>query len=189
MTAVAAAVPPTRPTLDRSTPVRPIPARQPLTRPTTARQTAARGAAAARDSLLQRPARRAAPLPSDAELASRADQEQGHEELRRARSLAAVVAVACVEVESGRRPLRDLAAWLTPEVFDKVSRRLDLLRQAPSAATATSAPRPVGARVCDVGPGRLEASATVVCDGRARAFALRIERRLSRWRVTTLEIG
>nr|WP_249214208.1 Rv3235 family protein [Micrococcus luteus] len=52
-----------------------------------------------------------------------------------------------------------------------------------------SAPRPVGARVCEVAPGRVEASATVLWEGRARAFALRLERRLSRWKVTSVEIG
>ena len=63
----------------------------------------------------------------------------------------------------------------------------------PSAAvpprTPASAPRPVGARVCEVAPGRVEASATVLWEGRARAFALRLERRLSRWKVTSVEIG
>ncbi|WP_414018029.1 Rv3235 family protein [Micrococcus luteus] len=37
--------------------------------------------------------------------------------------------------------------------------------------------------------GRVEASATVLWEGRARAFALRLERRLSRWKVTSVEIG
>lgn len=132
-------------------------------------------------------AARPATLPHGEELARRAGAEQGREELRRARSLVAVIAVACVEVEAGRRPLRDLAGWLSPEVYDKVARRLDLLSSAPASAPVRA--RPVGARVCEVAPGRIEASATVLCGERARAFALRLERRLSRWKVTTIEIG
>lgn len=142
------------------------------------------------ESLLHGPARRPSALPGTEELVRRAAAEQGREELRRARSLVAVVAVACVEVEAGRRPLRDLAGWLSPEVYDKVARRLELLASSPATrGTGTPPPRPVGARVCEVAPGRIEASATVFTDGRARAFALRLERRLSRWKVTTVEMG
>ncbi|WP_446724876.1 Rv3235 family protein [Micrococcus sp. KRD128] len=112
-----------------------------------------------------------------------------------------MIAVACVEVETGRRALRDLSAWLSPEVLDKLTRRMELLGavaptgpgRRPAAAVppraSASAPRPVGARVCEVAPGRVEASATVLWEGRARAFALRLERRLSRWKVTSVEIG
>lgn len=141
------------------------------------------------DALLHGLARRPSALPRGEELVRRAAAEQDREELRRARSLVAVIAVACVEVEAGRRPLRDLAGWLSPEVYDKVARRLELLAAAPTARTATAHVRPLGARVCEVAPGRIEASATVQCDGRARAFAMRLERRLSRWKVTTVEIG
>ncbi|MCD0173895.1 hypothetical protein J7353_10095 [Micrococcus luteus] len=165
------------------------------TRPRTAsaRRTA--------DTLLHGPAHSPAVLPRGEEIARRARTEQGREELRRVRSLAAVIAVACVEVETGRRALRDLSAWLSPEVLDKLTRRMELLgavaptgpgRRSAAAVpprAPASAPRPVGARVCEVAPGRVEASATVLWEGRARAFALRLERRLSRWKVTSVEIG
>lgn len=133
--------------------------------------------------------RRSAPLPRGHELVRRAVREQDREELRRVRSLAAVVAVACVEAEAGRRPVRDLAGWLAPEAYDKLVRRVDLLERTGTRPAPSTAPRPTGARVCDVAPGRVEASATVQCEGRVRAFALRIERRLSRWKVTAIEIG
>ena len=61
--------------------------------------------------LLHGTARRTATLPRAADLLRRVDREQDREELRRVRSLAAVVAVAVVETEAGRRPLRDLAGW------------------------------------------------------------------------------
>lgn len=166
-------------------------------RPRPAAHDVARPAAA----LLHGPGRGPAALPRGEEIARRAVAEQGREELRRVRSLAAVIAVACVEVETGRRSLRDLSAWLSPEVLDKLTRRMELLglvehgrgaaRTGSATATraSTAAPRPVGARVCEVAPGRVEASATVLCDGRARAFALRLERRISRWKVTSVEIG
>ena len=127
--------------------------------------------------------------PRATDLLRRADREQDREELRRVRSLAAVVAVAVVETESGRRPVRDLAGWLDPEAFEKMSRRVDLLDRTGTRPPLGAAPRPAGARVCEVAPGRVEASATVVVDGRARALALRIERRLSRWKVTAVEVG
>lgn len=139
--------------------------------------------------LLHGTARRTAALPRGEDLLRRADREQDREELRRVRSLAAVVAVAIVETEAGRRPLRDLAGWLDPEAFEKMGRRVDLLSRTGTRPHLTTAPRPAGARVCEVAPGRIEASATVVVDGRARALALRVERRLSRWKVTAVEVG
>lgn len=139
--------------------------------------------------LLRGTSRRSAALPRGEELLARASREKDREELRRVRSLAAVVAVACVEAEAGRRPLRDLSGWLDPEAYEKMCRRVDLLERTGTRPSTAAAPRPVGARVCEVAPGRLEASATVVVDGRARAFALRVERRLSRWKVTALEAG
>ncbi|MDY6055897.1 Rv3235 family protein [Micrococcus sp.] len=116
-------------------------------------------------------------------------RELEREEIRRVRSLAAVVAVACVDAEAGRRPLRDLAGWLAPEVYEKLVRRVDLLERTQTRPSTGAAPRPVGARVCEVAPGRVEASATILCDGHARAFALRLERGLRRWKVTSVEIG
>ena len=139
--------------------------------------------------LLHGTARRTAALPRATDLLRRADREQDREELRRVRSLAAVVAVAVVETESGRRPVRDLAGWLDPEAFEKMSRRVDLLDRTGTRPPLGAAPWPAGARVCEVAPGRVEASATVVVGGRARALALRIERRLSRWKVTAVEVG
>ena len=169
-------------------------------RPASTARPAARRAERPAASLLHGPGHGPAVLPRGEEIARRAVAEQGREELRRVRSLAAVIAVACVEVETGRRALRDLSAWLSPDVLDKLTRRMELLGLVEPARPAgrgdagpgrvpAAAPRPLGARVCEVAPGRVEASATVLCDGRARAFALRLERRISRWKVTSVEIG
>lgn len=128
-------------------------------------------------------------LPDTAELARRARAEQRREDHRAVRTLAGVIALACVEAEVGRRHLRDLAAWLDLPVYDKVARRIDLLERTGARMSTPQPPRPVGARVCEVAPGRVEASASIRCGDRVRAIAMRMERRLSRWRVVAVEIG
>ena len=72
----------------------------------TALATRPRTASARRtaDTLLHGPAHSPAVLPRGEEIARRARTEQGREELRRVRSLAAVIAVACVEVETAAVP-------------------------------------------------------------------------------------
>lgn len=128
-------------------------------------------------------------LPGQAELTRRARDERGREDHRAVRTLVGVIALACVEAEVGRRHLRDLAAWLDLPVYDKVARRIALLERTGARMTTAQPPRPVGARVCEVAPGRVEASASIRCGDRVRAIALRMERRLSRWRVVAVEIG
>ncbi|MDO5634921.1 MAG: Rv3235 family protein [Micrococcus sp.] len=136
------------------------------------------------------PARGGQPSATTADaLAARARAEIEREDLRTLRTLVASVAVACVDVEHGRRHLRDLTRWLDLRVYDKVARRLDLLRRSGAAMDSAVPARPLGTRVCEVADGIVEASTTVVSGGRARAVALRCERRLSRWRVVALEMG
>ena len=110
----------------------------------TALATRPRTAAARRtaDTLLHGPAHSPTVLPRGEEIARRARTEQGREELRRVRSLAAVIAVACVEVETGRRALRDLSAWLSPEVLDKLTRRMALLGAVAPTGPGRPAPGP-----------------------------------------------
>lgn len=128
-------------------------------------------------------------LPDQAELTRRARNEQGRDDHRAVRTLVGVIALACVEAEVGRRHLRDLAAWLDLPVYDKVARRIALLERTGARLHTAQPPRPVGARVCEVAPGRVEASASIRCGDRVRAIAMRMERRLSRWRVVAVEIG
>ena len=52
--------------------------------------------------------------------------------------------------------VRDLAAWLDLPVYDKVARRIALLERTGARMTTAQPPRPVGARVCEVAPGRIE---------------------------------
>lgn len=168
--------------------VRPLVSPAPGAAGTSPRRPEAPAAAAApaRRSTAPRPT---AALPDQAELVRRARREEDREDQRAVRSLAAVVALACVEAEVGRRQLRDLAAWLDLPVYDKVARRIDLLERTGARLRTAVPPRPIGARVCEVAAGRVEASASIRCGDRVRAIALRLERRLSRWRVVAVEIG
>lgn len=166
--------------------VAPAPAGRPPAPHTVGRRPASVRDAAGRWSALAAPA---GTLPGQAELTRRARAERSREDHRAVRALVGVIALACVEAEVGRRHLRDLAAWLDLPVYDKVARRIALLERTGARVTTAQPPRPIGARVCEVAPGRVEASASVRCGDRVRAIALRMERRLSRWRVVAVEIG
>ncbi len=122
---------------------------------------------------------------------NRARREVRRQEERAVRSLARIVALACVEAELGLRPARQLSQWLDLSTYDKMVRRSDLARRIRPATPghAVTAPTALGARVSQVGPGVYEASATVQAPDRARAVAQRLERHRGRWRVTALELG
>ena len=69
------------------------------------------------DTLLHGPAHSPAVLPRGEEIARRARTEQGREELRRVRSLAAVIAVACVEAAACIAVGRTFTTSVTPLMF------------------------------------------------------------------------
>lgn len=108
---------------------------------------------------------------------------------RHIRSLAGIVAQACVEAERGLRPARQLAAWLDLETYGKMARRADLAERTRTDRSAQTSPRTLQARCCQVSPTVFEASASVRCGGRVRALAMRIELRRDRWKVTAVEMG
>ncbi|MFC7402034.1 Rv3235 family protein [Citricoccus sp. GCM10030269] len=121
----------------------------------------------------------------------RAREEHRLEEARHIRSLARVVALACVEAELGLRPARQLSAWLDLSTYGKMVRRADLAQRIRPSSEGSAAPMPqaLGARCCAAGEGVYEASATIQLPDRVRAMALRIEKHRTRWRVTALELG
>ncbi|MDI3331988.1 MAG: Rv3235 family protein [Micrococcus sp.] len=127
--------------------------------------------------------------PTEASAGGRARAERRREEERHIRSLARIVALACVEAELGLRPARQLSAWLDLPTYGKMARRADLAGRIRPGRGATGAPRALGARCCPAGDGIYEASATVQLPDRVRAMALRIERHRDRWKVTALELG
>jgi len=105
------------------------------------------------------------------------------------RALARMLALASVESLVGRRPVAQLARWLTPGVFDALSARATVSARVlgPRAGARGVTVRQV--TTCRVDERVVEASA-VVDDGlRVRALALRLEAHRRSWRVTALEIG
>lgn len=124
------------------------------------------------------------------DLGERARAERRREEERHVRSLARIVALACVEAELGLRPARQLSAWLDLPTYGKMVRRADLASRIRADGDATRGrPQALGARCCHAEDGVYEASATIQLPDRVRAMALRIERRRDRWKVTALELG
>jgi hypothetical protein len=121
--------------------------------------------------------------------AERALAERRREEERHIRSLARIVALACVEAELGLRPARQLSAWLDLPTYGKMTRRAELASRIRPDRGAAGAPRALGSRCCPTGDGAYEAIATVQLPDRVRAMALRIERHRNRWKVTALELG
>lgn len=121
----------------------------------------------------------------------RAQQELRREEERTVRSLARIVALACVEAELGLRPARQLSSWLDLPTYGKMLRRAELAQRVRPAGPGSSAAAPtaLGARVCLAADGAYEASATIQLPDRAKAMALRIEQQRGRWKVTALELG
>lgn len=115
--------------------------------------------------------------------------ERRREEERHIRSLARIVALACVEAELGLRPARQLSTWLDLPTYGKMVRRAELASRIRPDRGAAGAPRALGSRCCPAGDGAYEASATVQLPDRVRAMALRIERHRGRWKVTALELG
>lgn len=124
-----------------------------------------------------------------------------------ARQACCMVAIAAVEVLAGTRPLAQLARWVTPEVYDALSRRAALAAPRdpvldPVARPGTAGPD--GARPARTGPRRpsvrrlracpvdehaVEASVVVAHLDRVRAVAVRLTRASGRWRATALVVG
>lgn len=107
------------------------------------------------------------------------------------------VVQAALEVLGGSRPLQQLADWLDPPSYERLQLRANLVRSLNRAAGANSRPdqllhRNVSVRtvrICRISVNVYEASAVTCENHRARAVALRLERRRGHWKVTALEIG
>lgn len=107
------------------------------------------------------------------------------------------VVQAALEVLGGSRPLQQLADWLDPPSYERLQLRANLVRTLNRAGDAGSRPdqllhRNVSVRTvrtCRISAHVYEASAVTCENHRARAVALRLERRRGHWKVTALEIG
>lgn len=124
------------------------------------------------------------------------------------RQACCMVALAAVEVLAGRRPLAQLARWLTPEVYDRLARRaaltapgtrvLDAAAAARAPAAEPTEPGTTGVarrpsvrrvRVHRVDAHTVEASVVIAHADRVRAVAVRLTRSTGRWRADALEVG
>jgi hypothetical protein len=120
-----------------------------------------------------------------------ADEERGPAPAADPAQVGRTIAHAVVEVLLGRRPVAQLARWVTPGVYQTIQSRAALTargtgRRAPAAGRGATVRRVlvcmVEAHVCEVG--------AVVDDGtRVRAVALRLETHRGTWRTTALEVG
>jgi hypothetical protein len=98
---------------------------------------------------------------------------------------------ALVEVLSGERPARQMAAWMAPDVYDQLSTRLMAHARAPRRPTAGRGAKIVSVHVAMVHPGAAEIAGRMVHRGRSRAVAVRLELQTTHrgdpvWRCTAL---
>lgn len=95
---------------------------------------------------------------------------------------------AAVEGLRGVRPLAQLTRWVSPEVYEGLALRAELVQRA--GVTSTSARAGIRRiRVCRLGDEAAEAAVVVDDGARVRAVAVRLEAHRGRWRATVLEIG
>ncbi|WP_456826403.1 Rv3235 family protein [Cellulomonas sp. P5_E12] len=104
--------------------------------------------------------------------------------------VARTIALAALEVLTGRRSAAQLARWLTPGVLDSLQVRAGLTQRVLGGGVGTGRPPVIRrARACRVGPLVLEASVVADDGTRVRAVAVRLEAHRGAWRATALEIG
>lgn len=124
-------------------------------------------------------------LPAPIERATNADL--GHP----LRQRAAHFMQAVVEVLSGERAPRQLAAWMAPDVYDQLQARLDARARVPRRAGASGTARIASVHVSMIDAETAEVAGRMVHRGRSRAIAVRLELQTSHrgqkgWRCTAL---
>lgn len=126
---------------------------------------------------------------SDRSFVAEADDDPGPAPEGDPAVVARAIALASLEVLTGRRSVAQLARWLTPGVYETLQVRAGLTQRVLGTDRVVRPPTIRRARSCRVGPHAMEA--TVVADhgARVRAVALRLEGHRGSWRVTALEIG
>jgi len=98
---------------------------------------------------------------------------------------------ALVEVLSGERPARQMAAWMAPDVYEQLSSRLSAHARVPLRARNGHGARIVSVHVAMVHDGAAEVAGRMVHRGRSRALAVRLELQTTHrgdkvWRCTAL---
>lgn len=98
---------------------------------------------------------------------------------------------ALVEVLSGERPVRQLAAWMAPDVYAQLTSRLAVHARVPLRARSGRGARIVSVHVAMVHDEAAEIAGRMVHRGRSRAVAVRLELQTTHrgakvWRCTAL---
>ena len=98
---------------------------------------------------------------------------------------------ALVEVLSGERPARQMAAWMAPDVYEQLSARLTAHARAPRRPGTGRGAKIVSVHVAMVHEGAAEIAGRMVHRGRSRAVAVRLELQTTHrgeqvWRCTAL---
>lgn len=98
---------------------------------------------------------------------------------------------ALVEVLSGERPARQMAAWMAPDVYEQLNNRLMAHARAPRRPNAARGAKIVSVHVAMVHSGAAEIAGRMVHRGRSRAIAVRLELQTTHrgdqvWRCTAL---
>ena len=101
---------------------------------------------------------------------------------------------ALVEVLAGERPPRQLAAWMSPDVYGQLTNRLTIRARAGRRPTTQHRVRIVSVHVSMVDEENAEIAARFVQRGRSRAIAVRLElrrnhRQVSQWLCTAVAWG
>jgi len=102
-----------------------------------------------------------------------------------ATALVTTIVRALLEVLEGRRPTRQLAPMLGPEVLD----RLETLMSLSARRIGHNGLRLYKVRVCLPHASAIEGCAVVRAGHRFRALALRLELDSTRWKCTALRVG
>ena len=98
---------------------------------------------------------------------------------------------ALVEVLAGDRPVRQMAAWMAPDVYAQLSSRLSAHARVPLRARSGRGARIVSVHVAMVHDEAAEVAGRMVHRGRSRAIAVRLELQTTNrgdrvWRCTAL---
>lgn len=116
------------------------------------------------------------------------------DERRRLEAWAHRFAQAAVEIAGGDRPVSQLLRWTTPEVYEDLARRAQLVRaaaarEAHSGRVQQVRPHVESVHACWLAEDAVEVSVRARHGHRSRAVALRLERRVDRWVAVALEFA
>ncbi len=102
-------------------------------------------------------------------------------------------AQAAVEIAGGDRPVSQLLRWASPEVYDDLGRRAQVVRSAVlrDSATRVQQVRPLveSVHTCWLTQRAAEVSVRVRYGRRSRAVAMRFEQRKGRWLAVAVEFA